>query len=58
MGAKMWNKISRELVEVAMGRDPADMVIRQGRWVSVQSGELIENTDIAMQVTPLAPRPR
>ncbi|MGD8554747.1 MAG: adenine deaminase [Anaerolineales bacterium] len=49
MGAKMWNKISRELVEVAMGRDPADMVIRQGRWVSVQSGELIENTDIAIK---------
>ncbi|MGD2253372.1 MAG: amidohydrolase family protein, partial [Anaerolineales bacterium] len=49
MGAKMWNKISRELVEVAMGRKPADMVIRQGRWVCVQSGELIDDTDIAIK---------
>jgi adenine deaminase len=31
-----------------MGRKPADMVIRNGRWVNVQSGEIIPNTDIAI----------
>jgi adenine deaminase len=36
------------LVEVAMGRSPADLVIRGGRWVSVQSGEIIPETDIAI----------
>ncbi|KQT48963.1 adenosine deaminase [Aureimonas sp. Leaf454] len=37
------------LVDVAMGRAPADLVIRQGRWVNVHSGEIIENTDIAVR---------
>ena len=40
--------LSRGLVDVAMGRKPADMVIQNGRWVCVQSGEVIENTDIAI----------
>ena len=40
---------SRSLVDVAMGRSPADMVIRNGRWVCVQSGEIIPNTDIAVK---------
>lgn len=31
-----------------MGRAPADLVIRGGRWVSVQSGEIIPDTDIAI----------
>ncbi len=31
-----------------MGRTPADLVIRNGRWVSVQSGEIIPNSDIAV----------
>lgn len=39
---------TRSLVDVAMGRTPADMVIRNGRWVSVQSGEIIPGTDIAI----------
>lgn len=39
---------SRRLVAVAMGRQPADLVIRQGNWVSVQSGEIIPGTDIAI----------
>jgi hypothetical protein len=29
------------LVDVAMGRIPADLVIRNGRWVSVQTAEII-----------------
>ena len=40
--------MTRGLVDVAMGRLPADMVIRSGRWISVQSGEIIPNTDIAI----------
>jgi adenine deaminase len=32
-----------------MGRVPADLVIRNGQWVSVQSGEIIPNTDIAVK---------
>ncbi|MEM9731872.1 MAG: adenine deaminase [Pseudomonadota bacterium] len=36
------------LVNVAMGRTAADMVIRRGRWVNVYSGEIIDNTDLAI----------
>jgi adenine deaminase len=43
-----WHEMSRDLVDVAMGRRPADMVIRNGRWVNVHSGEIIANTDIAI----------
>jgi adenine deaminase len=32
-----------------MGREPADLVIRNGRWVCVQSGEIISNTNIAVK---------
>jgi adenine deaminase len=41
--------ITMSLVDVAMGRIPADIVIRNGRWVCVQSGEIIPNTDIAIK---------
>jgi adenine deaminase len=40
---------TRSLVDVAMGRRPADLVIRSGRWVCVQSGEIIAKTDVAVQ---------
>ena len=43
-----WLKDSRKLVDVAMGRKPADIVIRDGRWVCVQSGEIIAHTDVAI----------
>ena len=39
---------NHELVDVAMGRSPADLVIRNGRWICVQSGEIIDKTDIAV----------
>src|SRR5512146_2390205 len=42
-------KLTRALVDVAMGRIPADLVIRDGKWVCVQSGEIISNTDIAIK---------
>ena len=41
-------KLTRSLVDVAMGRSPADLVIRDGKWVSVQSGEIIAHTDVAI----------
>ena len=42
-------KLTQALVDVAMGRIPADLVIRSGRWVAVQSGEIVPNTDIAIK---------
>jgi adenine deaminase len=41
-------RTSRRLVDVAMGRSPADLAIRGGRWVCVQSGEIVPETDIAV----------
>lgn len=40
--------MTKELVAVAMGHCPADLVIRDGRWVNLCSGEIIEHTDIAV----------
>ena len=40
--------LTRTLVDVAMGRKPADLVICKGNWVCVQSGEIIPDTDIAV----------
>lgn len=37
------------LVDVAMGRAPADLVVRNGIWVNVHSGETIAATDIAVK---------
>lgn len=42
-------KLTRALVDTAMGRVPADTVIRNGKWVCVQSGEIIPRTDIAIK---------
>ena len=43
-----WAAVARRLIDVAMGRAHADMVIRNGRWVNVHSGEIIPGTDIAI----------
>ncbi len=40
--------LSKTLVDVVMGRKPADLVIHKGQWVCVQSGEIIPDTDIAI----------
>ncbi|HJS27989.1 MAG TPA: adenine deaminase [Anaerolineales bacterium] len=45
---------SRDLVAVAMGRKPADIVVRDGIWVCVQSGELIPGTDVAIHAGRIA----
>jgi adenine deaminase len=42
-------KLTRALVDVAMGRVPADIVIQNGQWVSVQSGEIIPGSDVAIK---------
>jgi adenine deaminase len=42
-------KSIRSLIDVAMGRQPADLVVRKGIWVCVQSGELVPETDIAVK---------
>jgi adenine deaminase len=44
-----WSETAPLLVDVAMGRAPADLVIRNGRWVNVHSGEVIPGTDIAVR---------
>lgn len=41
-------KLATALVDVAMGRAHADLVIKGGKWVSVQSGEIVPNIDIAI----------
>ena len=45
---KSWADVAPRLIDVASGRAPADMVIRQGQWVNVHSREVIPNTDIAI----------
>lgn len=42
-------KLTRALVDVAMGRKPADFVIQNGQWVNVQSGEILPHTDVAVK---------
>lgn len=39
----------RNLIDTAMGRIPADLVIHSGTWVCVQTGEFVEKTDIAIK---------
>ncbi len=42
-------RITKALIDVAMGREPADLVIRHGTWVCVQSGEFVPDTDVAVK---------
>jgi adenine deaminase len=49
MNSKSIIERTQTLVDVAMGRDNADLVIRNGQWVCVQSGEIIQKTDIAIK---------
>ena len=45
---------TRRLVDVAMGRKPADLVIRNARWVCVQTGEILPGTDLAVSADRIA----
>ncbi|MAY30931.1 MAG: adenine deaminase [Aurantimonas sp.] len=40
--------VAPQLVDVAMGRTHADLVVRNARWVNVHSGEIIAQTDVAV----------
>lgn len=41
-------KLTRSLIDVAMGRAHAELVIRGGKWVCVQSGEILPDTDVSI----------
>ena len=43
-----WADAAPALIAVAAGRKPADLVIRNGRWVNVQSREIINRHDLAI----------
>jgi adenine deaminase len=43
-----WAAQATSLVDVATGRAPADLVVRNGRWVNVFSGEIIPATDLGI----------
>lgn len=49
-----WAKCAKTLVDVAMGRQSADTLIRGGKWVNVHSGEVIPDTSIAISAGRIA----
>lgn len=49
-----WLQNSRKLVDCAMGRVPAHLVILNGKWVCVQTGEILPNTDVAIRSKHIA----
>jgi adenine deaminase len=48
MAFPTWPAVAARLIEVAAGRAPADMVIRNGIWANVHSGEFLPGADIAI----------
>lgn len=44
---ELW-EVTEELVAVATGRKPAELVIRKGKLVNVNTGEIINDTDVAI----------
>ncbi|MCO5180795.1 MAG: adenine deaminase [Anaerolineae bacterium] len=48
MNRKSWQEMTQDLVAVAMGRMHADLVICNGRWVNVHSGEILPGSDVAV----------
>ncbi len=49
-----WLQNSRKLVDCAMGRLPAHLVILDCKWVCVQTGEVIPHTDVAIRSKHIA----
>ena len=43
-----WPDVAPRLIAVASGREPADMVIKGGIWVNVQTRECLPAHDIAI----------
>jgi adenine deaminase len=54
MESKNIAQLTRHLVDVAMGRTSAEVVIRGGQWVCVQAGEIVSSTDIAISMGRIA----
>jgi adenine deaminase len=54
MNQQAWVETRKLLIDVAMGRSKADTVIKNGQWVSVQSGEVIPSIDIAIVAGKIA----
>jgi adenine deaminase len=48
MSMKPWSETALHLINVAMGREFADTVVKNAKWVNVHSGEIIPSTDIAI----------
>jgi adenine deaminase len=42
-------ELTRTLIDVAMGRQKADLVVRKGIWACVQSGEFVPETDVSVK---------
>lgn len=47
-------KVSRTLGQVALGNQPADLVIKNGKLVNVYTGEILENYDVAIAAGRIA----
>ena len=43
-----WPEVAADLIAVATGRRPADMLIRGGKWVNVHTREVVDDHDIAI----------
>lgn len=43
-----WPDVAPRLVAVAAGREPADTVVKGGKWVNAHTREVLENHDIAI----------
>ncbi|WP_339113826.1 adenine deaminase [Thioclava sp. GXIMD2076] len=55
---KTWPEAATRLIAVAAGRAPADLVIRQGKWVNVHTREVLDGHDIAIadgRIAAIAP---
>lgn len=49
-----WSEYRKNLIDVAMGRQAADIILKNGQWVNVQSGEIIPATDVAIKGSRIA----
>ena len=47
-GRRPWHEVATRLVDVAAGREPAELVIRNGRWVNVLTREVVTDIDVAV----------
>ena len=49
-----WPDVAPELIEVAAGRAPADLVIKGGQWVNVHTREVLPSHDIVIKAGRIA----